>query len=272
MKHWTLEDLPWDRFDPARVDPELVKVAKAAAMVEHNGSDYTAYLCNVFHDDPEFQAVARVWGDEEIQHGRALGRWATLADPTWDFDAAFQRFTDGYRLPIEATESVRGTRSGELVARCIVETGTSSFYSALGEACEEPVLKDICRRIAADEFRHYRLFYTHMKRYLEREKVSTFRRFAVAFLRVRETEGDDELAYAYWAANDGVGPYDRKRCIDAYTARAYRSYRPPHVERATAMIFKAVGLKPNGWLNRAATRGVWMMLQNRVRRLDKAAA
>jgi rubrerythrin len=272
MKRWTLDDLPWDQFDPARVDPELVKVAKAAAMVERNGTDYTAYLCNVFHDDPEFQDVAREWGSEEVQHGLALGRWAQMADPEWDFEAAFDRFTAGYRLPIEASESVRGTRSGELVARCIVETGTSSFYSALGEACDEPVLKDICRRIAADEFRHYRLFYTHMKRYLAQEKVSTLRRFAVAFTRVRETEGDDELAYAYWAANDGVGPYNRKRCIAAYTSRAYRSYRPPHVERATAMIFKAIGLKPNGWLSRAANRGVWMMLQKRVRQLERSVA
>lgn len=272
MKHWTLADIPWDRFDPARADPDLVMVAKAASLVERNGSDYTAYLCNVFHDDPVFQQVARDWGAEEVQHGLALGRWARLADPQWDFEAAFTRFTDGYKLPIDSAESVRGTRSGELVARCIVETGTSSFYTALGEATDEPVFKEICRKIAADEFRHYRMFYTHMKRYLDREAVSTLRRFAVAYTRVRETEGDDELAFAYYAANGGAEPYDRQRCIDAYTGRAYRNYRPPHVERATAMVFKAVGLKPNTWLNRLATRGAWMLLQQRVKRLEKQAA
>ena len=50
-------------------------------MVERNGADYEAYLCNVFADDPAFQAAARAWAAEEVQHGEALARWATLADP-----------------------------------------------------------------------------------------------------------------------------------------------------------------------------------------------
>ena len=53
MRHWTLDDIPWDRFDPAKVDPDLLRAIKAAAMVEGNGGDYGTYLCNVFSDDPE---------------------------------------------------------------------------------------------------------------------------------------------------------------------------------------------------------------------------
>ncbi len=53
-RHWTLEDIPWDRFDPSKVDPDLLRLAKAASLVEYNGGDYAAYLCNVFPDDPEF--------------------------------------------------------------------------------------------------------------------------------------------------------------------------------------------------------------------------
>src|SRR6185369_10435936 len=108
---------------------------------------------------------------EEVQHGKALKRWAQLADPSWDFDSAFKRFTDGFKLPLEATTSVRGTRTGELISRCIVETGTSSYYTALADTSDEPVLKEICRKLAADELRHYKLFYAHMTRYQEEEKL-----------------------------------------------------------------------------------------------------
>jgi len=59
MRHWTLESIPWDRFDPAKVNPDVLKAIKASAMVEANGEDYGEYLCKVFHDDPEFQAVAQ---------------------------------------------------------------------------------------------------------------------------------------------------------------------------------------------------------------------
>src|SRR5262249_61370545 len=117
-----------------RVDPEIVKVVKAASRVEGKGGDYASYLCNVFHDDPEFQKVARDWGVEEMQHGAALGRWAELADPGFNFAQAFRRFTDGFKIDLSTSRSIRGSRSGELVARCIVETVTRSSYTALTEA------------------------------------------------------------------------------------------------------------------------------------------
>ena len=268
MKRWTLEDIPWDRFDPARVDPKLLAVVKAAALVEHNARDYAVYLRNVFADDPEFQEATRGWALEEVQHGKALGRWAQLADPGFDFDAAFRRFTEGYKLPIEATQSVRGSRAGELIARCVVETGTSSYYTALGEAADEPVLKSICRRIAADEFRHYKLFYKHMKRYLPRERLNLLARLKVALARMIESE-DDELAFAYHAANLS-GDYDREKCVRAYACRAYAYYRPHHVERAVSMVLKAVGARANGRLARMLSALGYRFMKSHVARLAAA--
>ena len=244
--HWQLEDIPWERFDRAKVDADLLKVIKAASLVEYNGADYATYLCNVFSDDEAFQAAAKVWAAEEVQHGAALARWAGLADPGFDFKESFQRFTDGYGIPLDVEVSVRGSRCGELVARCIVEVGTSSYYTALGEATKEPVLAAICRRIAADELRHYKLFYDHLKRYLEREDIGRWRRIWVALGRIGES-GDDELAYAYYAANGQGMDYDRRRWSRAYMRRAYRYYRPVHLRRAVAMAFKAVGLDPQSW-------------------------
>ncbi len=265
-KHWSLDDIPWDRFDPGKLDADLIKVVKAASMVEYNGGDYAKYLCNVFAGDADFQAAVRTWAAEEVQHGAALGRWAELADPGFDFAASFKRFTEGYRLPLDATASVRGSRARELVARCVVEVGTSSYYSALAAASEEPVLATICRRIAADEFRHYKLFYKHLKRYLEIERVSKLGRIRVALGRIGESD-DDELAYAYYAANGAPGePYERKRWSRAYTARAFSYYRPAHIERGIAMTFKAAGLAPRGSLARWTSRGAYWLMQSRRRR------
>ena len=155
MKHWRIEQVAWGRFDPAKVDPEVVPLVKAAAMVEKNGGDYARYLNGVFHDDPDFRRAADNWATEEIQHGDALGRWAMLADPSWRFAPAFARYRAGFRISTEVDASIRGSRTGELIARCMVETGTSSYYTALCEAAAEPVLKEVCRLIAADEYRHF---------------------------------------------------------------------------------------------------------------------
>lgn len=250
MKHWTLDDIDWARFDATKVAPEMLRIIKAAALVEHNGRDYAVYLCNVFEGDAAFQTAARIWAEEEVQHGKALARWATLADPQWQFDRAARRFNDGYKLPLERTESVRGSRTGELIARCMVETGTSSYYTALAEAAAEPVLQQICRKIAADEFRHYRLFYDHMRRYQTAERLGRLGRLRTGLGRILETE-DDELAFAYFAANaTDADRYERRSWGRAYARQAYSYYRAHHVERGIGMAFKAVGLPSNGRLHR----------------------
>ena len=235
-------------------------------MVERNGSDYGVYLRRVFAGEADVIIDIDRWSLEEVQHGMALGRWAQMADPAWDFEAAFARFRSGYRLPLDATHSVRGSQAGEMMARCIVETGTSSYYSALQDATSEPVLKQICGQIASDEFRHYKLFYDHLERLHARDGLSKLRRLWIGWGRLAESE-DDELAYAYFAANEPEGAvYDRKKSGNAYIRRAYPLYRPFHVRRAMAMILKAVGLTPQGRLNAILTRlGLWFIRRRSVR-------
>jgi len=271
MGAWTLDDIPWQDFDRARLDPELVRLAKAASLVEYNGGAYAHHLCLMFGDDAEFQADARRWGREEIQHGEALARWALLADPEFDFAAAFARFQAGYQVDFDSPRSRRGSRAGEMIARCIVETGTSCYYTALREAAAEPVLREICRHIAADELRHYRLFYKTLGRCLARERLGKWARLRVALGRIAESE-DDELAYAYFAANRDGPAYDRRRCSRAYARRAFALYRRDHVERMVAMVLKAIGLKPNGRLGRILSVVAWRTMRLRAGRLARAAA
>lgn len=270
MKHWRLEDVAWQDFDPGRIDRNIVPLVKAASMVEKNGVEYAAYLKRVFHDDPAFQGAADRWAVEEVQHGDALGRWAEMADPGWSFEAGFSRYRTGYKLPLDDAESsLRGSRTGELIARCMVETGTSSYYTALGEAADEPVLKQVCKLIAADEYRHFKLFYDHMKRYLRREHIGVARRLRIAAGRITESE-DDELAYAYYCGSEAESvPYQHERCIAAYMGRAIGYYRYPHIQRGMGMILKSVGLPPRGRLSDGAARLAWTLLQRRRRKFAR---
>jgi len=271
MGSWTLEDIPWHRFDCGKLDPDVVRIVKAASLVEYNGAAYAHHLCRIFHDDPDFQRAARSWGDEEIQHGRALARWAALADPSYDFEFAFGRFQAGYRVDFDSEASRRGSRSGEMIARCMVEIGTSSYYSALRDGVREPVLKEICRNIAADEIRHYKLFYKNLTRCLECERIWFLQRLRIAFGRIAEAE-DDELAYAYYAANETAGPYDRRRYSRAYARRALALYQEHHVRHIVAMVFKAVGLAPRSRLAGAASRLAWWAVRYETTRLARVAA
>lgn len=264
-EHWTIEGLPWERFDAGKIDPEILKIVKAAALVEYNAHDYASYLRNVFANDPEFGETADQWAREEVQHGAALGRWAERADPSFDFQKAVARYRAGYRVNVDARESLRGSPAGELVARCIVETGTSSYYSALGDAVEEPVLKAICRNVAADEYRHYAMFYNRLTDYLHREGLSRLDRLKISLGRIMETE-DDELAYAFYAANAAPeAPFVRAACSEAYAVRAYSHYRRQHVVRVVAMVFKACGLPPNPLWQGVATKAAWWLMRQKAK-------
>jgi hypothetical protein len=268
-RNWSLEDVDFSQFDPDKVDPETLQAVKAAALVEYNAADYVTYLRKVFGEDAEMMAELERWGEEEIQHGAALAAWAKHADPTFDFDSSFRRFRAGYRLPFDVNGSVRGSRVGEMIARCVVESGTSSYYSAIRDATEEPVLKQIAAFIAADEFRHYRLFYECSLKCEPNAQKHLVRRLLVAIGRVQETE-DDELAYAYYCANvaEGAEPYSRARFSREYNRRILRFYQPHHVQKAAAMVAKAVGLHPNGATAKVAGNVLWWVMQARGRMLQ----
>lgn len=274
---WTLDDIAWDRFDPSKVDRDLLMAVKAASVVEYNAPDYVGYLKSVFPDDAKVHAIFDQWGREEEQHGRALARWVKLADPSFDFEATFEAFREGYSPPhFEGSEgSVRGSRRGELISRCVVESGTTSYYSAMRDATEEPVLKQIAAHIAGDEMRHWKLFYDLQHAQAEPE-LGFMRRLRIALGRLGEAE-DDELGYAYYCANTpidriGIDPYHRKACVRAYESSVMRLWRPRHLDRAIGMIATAVGMRPKSWLARSASRIIWTAVRFKTRGTRRPAS
>jgi len=271
-RHWGLDDIAWEKFDASKVDPDLLMAVKTASLVEANSGDYVTYLLNVFRDEEWLHDAIRKWGVEERLHGEALATWAERADPDFNFEIALSRFRAGYQLPLEATESVRGSRAGELLARCVVECGTSSYYSAIRDATDEPALKQLCHFIAGDEFRHFKLFYDTLRQFDPQDSLGLLKKLRIAVGRVNEAD-DDELSFAFHCANYGPDvPYDRVKCLNAYSRRAFRNYRYGHLARAISMMMKAVGLAPHGVLATVTQRGAWWLWTKRTKKLERVAA
>jgi rubrerythrin len=275
---WTLDDVQWSAFDRAKASPQMIAAIKAAALVELNAPDYVTYLKKVFKDaGPQTLSAIDQWGCEESQHGRALGRWAEMADPTYKVDEAFARFRAGYKPEHFASGdaiSIRGSRRGEMIARCVVESGTSSYYTAIKDATDEPVLKEIAGRIAADEYRHYKLFLETLHAQDEPD-LPFWKKVAVAAGRITESD-DDELAYAYYCANvpaaqTAAVPYERARYAKAATHSTMTIYRRNHVQRLVQMVAKAIGAEPNGRLARFAGVVLWRFLRLRAGNIDHQA-
>jgi len=268
---WTLDEVSWSLFSPGAVDLTMLAAIKAASLVEYNAPDYVSYLKRVFSNQPpEALTWIEQWGAEEKQHGVALGRWAEMADPSFKLDEALARFRQGYVPPhfsADTADSVRGSRQGEMIARCVVESGTSSYYSAIRDATDEPVLKEIAGRISADEYRHYKLFYDVLHKQDEPE-MGFLKRLWVAIGRVTESN-DDELAYAYYCANvpkeqELARPYNRKLYSRMSAKTSMTIYRRKHIQKLVQMVAKAVGADPHGKLADWGEAILWRILQKKA--------
>ena len=110
MGNWTLESIAWGRFDASKVDPEILRNIKAAALVERNGGDYRIYLDRVFADDPASLRTSTPGRAKRSSTAWRSAAGRSLPIRSWDFEAAFARFRAGYKLPLDARRRCAAAR------------------------------------------------------------------------------------------------------------------------------------------------------------------
>jgi rubrerythrin len=159
MRHWTIDDLDWGRLDAqrARADTLLYYLVAGASFVETGAELYTSNLVRHFSHPALRRWLGERWQAEELQHGRALRRYVETAWPELDWPRAYEAFFAEYSA-FATVEALEDEPALELVTRCVIETGTSTFYTALQRRAEEPVLRQLTGYIARDEVSHYRHF------------------------------------------------------------------------------------------------------------------
>lgn len=164
---WTLDSIDFDRIDVERIraNDDLMCLLCASAFIESGSDLYTHNLVRHYDGNAEIQDwLGNHWEHEELQHGRALATYVQHVWPDFDWDAAFKSFFGEYSAVCTA-EELESSRCLEMAARCVVETGTATLYRAIHENTDEPVLKDLTRRIKSDEVRHYSYFYRYFRQY-----------------------------------------------------------------------------------------------------------
>jgi hypothetical protein len=190
---WRIEDIDLTRIDrqKAASNEHLLLLLCACSFIESGTDLYTSNLSKYFHDDPEISAwLNNEWEPEEMQHGRALKTYINYVWPEFDWDTAFRNFMEEYSLTC-SVEDFEKTRALEMVARCVVETGTATLYRAIGECSDEPVLKQITDNIRTDEVRHYKHFFKYFKKYNRIEGNGRLAVLGALMRRVMEIKNED---------------------------------------------------------------------------------
>ena len=192
-RHWTIEDLDFSRIalDKVRPDENLFYLVTSASFIESGSDLYTHNLVDFFKGDQEVTDwLSQHWELEELQHGKALRAYVRHVWPEFDWDTAYRNFLEEYATYCKV-ELLAPTRGLEMTARCVVETGTATYYRAMARSTDEPVLQDLATRIANDEVNHYKHFYRYYRRYREEEKLGRLRVLGTIGRRTLELKSED---------------------------------------------------------------------------------
>jgi len=246
-RHWSLDDIPWHKIrrDAVTQTEGFFYLVAAASLMESATDLYTENLIDYFASDEEVTSwLEKYWLPEELQHGQALRRYVEAAWPEFDWEPARERFVEEFRPFCDA--SLESIRSLEMASRCVVETGTASYYRTLSRASPDPVLALLTGHIAADEVRHYKHFFRYFRKYCEVERPGRAAVLPALWRRLKMTGGDDSfivLKHVYGARYPGK-PFD----LQVYRGLRHRGRELvrdhfPH-EMSVRMLMKPLGLGP----------------------------
>ena len=246
MASWSIEDIPYGALarTTVRDDAQLFYTLATASFVEITSDLYTRNLIEFFRGDAEVEAwLAHGWEPEELRHGAALRRYVETAWPEFDWADGYRRFMAEF-TQFCSVDQLAPTRALEMAARCVVETGTASFYGMLSEMSPEPVLRQLTARIRGDEVRHYKHFYRYYRRYCALERPSRRAVLRTLWNRVGEVDAEDAFyafKHVYLARHPGAA-FERGDYV-AFRA-GFRGLAQRHFPYAMAvkMLLKPLGL------------------------------
>jgi len=156
---WNMDtDVPWDRFDAARLSDEQARTIKMNAITEWSALPATEMFLRDNRHDSDFSAFMSVWFFEEQKHALVLmeylRRFRPDMAPTEDELHAVRFEFD----PAPALETLTLHFCGEI--------RLNHWYRRAAEWHTEPVIRHIYRLLSQDEARHGGAYLRYMKKHL----------------------------------------------------------------------------------------------------------
>ena len=241
---WHISEIDFSRIDIPRIrhKGDLFYLVTSASFIETGSDMYTRNLVRHYSAYPEVaEWLQQRWEPEELQHGLALRTYVETVWPEFDWQTAFDAFFTEYGA-LCTDEELEEDRTLELVARCVVETGTTTYYETLRNLATEPVLADLANRIRTDEVQHYKYFFQYFRELQASQKLSRARIASVLYKRLAEMrESDSDVALRHvWQHRP---PLFREDSFEQQSQRTYQlvSSSLP-IEQVIRMLLKPMDL------------------------------
>jgi len=241
---WNYEkDIPYSDIDINTIKDNdyLFQTLAVASFIEITSNVYEKNLNIYYKDDAStVKWLEDVWMPEEIQHGKSLKKYIETVWPEFDWKRHYEIFLENY-LPLCRLDALEPTKAREMIARMVVETGTSTFYKAMANYAKEvgePILEDLCRKISKDEVYHFEIFEQVFKKYKKEEELAKKDIIKILYDRLKEINNEDvKIAYESLQTDKSYNEYIKQ------TGNFAKKYYP--YKMATKMFIRPLGLNNN---------------------------
>ncbi len=241
---WHISEIDYAGIDLQRIrnDEDLFYLVASASFIETGSDMYTRNLVRHYAAFPEVaQWLQEHWEPEELQHGLSLRTYVETVWPEFDWQAAFDGFFAEYAA-LCTDDELEDDRTLELVARCVVETGTTTYYQTIRSLTTEPVLADLANRIRTDEVQHYKYFFYYFRELQAQSPLGRARIAKVLYQRLQEIrDSDSDVALRHvWQHRP---PLFQQGSFEALSQRARKlvSGNIP-IEQVVRMLLKPMDL------------------------------
>ncbi|GGC57388.1 ferritin-like domain-containing protein [Undibacterium terreum] len=190
---WNYRDIDFASIDKSAIhdDDLMFYMLASASLVEIMAELYTDNLIEKFRGNAELvEWLKSHWQHEEVQHGYALKAYVRHVWPEFDWHTANARFREEY-VALCTAEQLEDDPALELIARCVVETGTTTMYHAVHDYVREPVLRKLFADIKTDEANHYARFRQFYEIYSKSSPKSPWSVTSTIWRRMTEIRGED---------------------------------------------------------------------------------
>lgn len=196
---WELADIPFEKIDREAVPQDTIDFVRVTCLMEMSSLYATRMFLRDFQHNPDFCQFMSIWYYEEMRHYLVLREYLKV------FDAA----PDHRELPKYDVELAPAPWPNTLAMHWCGELRLGRWYLRWAEGAEEPVLEQIMRHIAEDEFRHAQCYEEFMHAALQEQPELLVDFINTAKWMLMNPRGDKHPTTMAEANEDGIAVTDR---------------------------------------------------------------
>ena len=202
-----------------------------ASFLESTVPLHVNRLARVYGAHPDVRGwLEQAWWPQRAELGRQLRGYVEATWPEFDWNAAYQEFSESYR-PHSGFAGRNGGIALEALGLCVTSAQAALFYRALANSADDPALRGLALKAAGDHAGYFDFFQALFERCKSGERVG----FAATWrtvISVSRSARDHDVATAFQVLG---GNWNGAPLVPCLSYSEYRERMARSIQRHAAL-------------------------------------